>query len=50
VANSWDSLSYLKEFILIPTRSNPFKTCSLQRISKNYEVFRADWLTSIDLS
>jgi len=38
---AWDSLSCPKEFILIPIRSKPFKTCSLQRISKNSEAFEA---------
>ena len=35
-----------KEFILNPIRSKPFKTCSFQRTSKNFEVFKVGWSTS----
>jgi len=34
VASSLDSLSHPKEFILIPTRSKPFKIWNLERISR----------------
>jgi len=46
---SWNSLLHLKEFNLIWTRSKPFKICSLQRISKNSEVFKAHWLIFVGL-
>ena len=50
VVSSLDSLSHPKEFILILTSSKPFKICSHQRISKNSEVFKVSWLTSVDSS